>query len=111
MIRKRGDRVAPSASRIFATAAGYLSSMILIRALQAGVFRLLAQSPKSAERLAAETGMSARDAMDLLDTLVALGLLTRDGGMYANTPESAYYLDPASEAYAGSMIRAMPVAA
>ena len=111
MMRKRGDGPAPSAQRIFAAAGGYFSSVISSRALQAGVFRLLAQGPMSAGALAAETGMSERDAMDLLDTLVALGLLTRTGATYANTPESAYYLDPASAAYAGSMIRAMPVAA
>lgn len=104
MSRERGDARTPSAHRIFASASGYLSSMNLGRALRAGVFRVLAESPRTAADLAARVGMAVRDAMDLLDTLVALGLLQREGSVYSNTPEAAYYLDPNSPAYAGKLL-------
>lgn len=111
MYPEKGGSRPPSAHRILASAGGYLSSMNLNRALRAGVFRALADGPRTAAGLAECVGMAARDAMDLLDTLVALGLLERNGPVYSNTAESAYYLDPASPGYAGRMLGTVRFAA
>jgi hypothetical protein len=56
--------------------------------------------------LAERLGLHPRGARDFLDALVALGLLARDGRSYANTPETATFLDPAkSGSYVGGMLQ------
>ena len=50
--------------------------------------------------------MHPRGIRDFLDTLVALGLLEREHGQYANTPETAAFLDPAKPSYVGDGLRA-----
>ncbi|MGK5642052.1 methyltransferase, partial [Streptomyces sp. URMC 126] len=62
-------------------------------AVELGVFTALAAAPLPAAALRDRLGLHPRPAADFLDTLVALGLLRRTGGGYADTPEAAEYLD------------------
>ena len=53
-----------------------------------GVFEALADTPRSADEVAAACGLSARGARALLEALAALGLLARCGGAFVATPET-----------------------
>src|SRR5215475_3412159 len=46
-------------------------------------------------------------ARDFLDALVALGMLKREQGTYANTPATDLYLDRAKPTYLGGMMEMM----
>ncbi len=48
--------------------------------------------------------MHPRSARDFLDTLVALGFLTRSGDLYANTPETDLFLDRKKPSYVGGIL-------
>jgi len=60
------------------------------------------------EDIAERIGLHPRGTYDFLDTLVALGLLEREGdglaGRYANTPDTAVFLDKNSPAYLGGIL-------
>ncbi len=49
-------------------------------------------------------GLHGRSAADFFDALVALGMLEREGGRYANTPATELFLDRAKPSYAGGML-------
>ena len=51
--------------------------------------------------MAARLGLDARGATTFLDTLVELGFLERRDGVYRNTADSDFYLDPAKPSYVG----------
>src|SRR5712692_3623880 len=74
----------------------------LLSAVELGVFAALADGPAGPETLSSRTGVHQRGARDFFDALVALGMLERDeGGLYANTPETAFYLDRNKPSYIG----------
>ncbi|MEU9007905.1 methyltransferase dimerization domain-containing protein [Streptomyces sp. NPDC048551] len=74
----------------------------MLSALELGVFTQLADGPLASGELAGRAGVDARVADDFFDALVALGLLEKRAGSYANSPASMEYLDPAKqEAYLG----------
>ncbi len=57
-----------------------------------------------AETLSERLMLHPRSARDFLDALVALGMLERDGDRYANTPETALFLDRAKPPYVGGLL-------
>ncbi len=69
-----------------------------------GVFTELARGPESYESLSGRLGLHGRSARDFLDALVALGLLTRTGDCYANSPETDLYLDSKKPSYLGGIL-------
>ncbi|MFD9574226.1 methyltransferase [Streptomyces sp. NPDC059982] len=74
----------------------------MLSALELGVFTQLADGPLASGELAGRAGVDDRVADDFFDALVALGLLEKQAGSYANSPASMEYLDPAKqEAYLG----------
>ncbi len=83
---------------------GYWQSKTLFSAMELGVFRELAKGPQSLESLSQTLGLHPRGARDFLDALVALHLLERTGGQYANTVESGIFLDPAKPSYIGGIL-------
>ncbi|TQE22096.1 methyltransferase domain-containing protein [Streptomyces ipomoeae] len=73
--------------------------------MRLGVFTTLAEEAADAATLADRLGVSERAAPDFLDCLVAMGLLRRDAGVYANTEESACYFDSSrSHSYLGEVM-------
>ena len=85
---------------------GFWGSKTLLSAVELGVFTELAAGPQEGMALANRLGLHPRGARDFLDALVALGLLERNGRYYANTPETATFLDPAKPgAYVGGMLQ------
>jgi hypothetical protein len=82
----------------------FWGSKTLLSAIELGVFRVLAQEPASESELSARLGLHERSARDFLDALVALGMLQRNEDLYANTPETDLFLDPAKPSYVGGML-------
>jgi hypothetical protein len=56
------------------------------------------------ESLRARLGLHRRSARDFFDALVALGMLQRQDGLYANTPEGNLFLDRAKPSYVGGLL-------
>jgi SAM-dependent methyltransferase len=83
---------------------GFWASKTLLSAVELGAFTELAAGPQSLEALSARLGLHERSARDFLDALVALGMLDRQDGRYANTPSTDFYLDKAKPTYIGGML-------
>lgn len=83
---------------------GFWGSKALLSAVELGVFTELAAGALSLEALTARLGLHPRSARDFFDALVALGVLARENGLYANTPETALYLDRAKPTYVGGIL-------
>jgi hypothetical protein len=90
--------------RILQLAFGFMASKTLLTAVELGLFSELAQGPLAAETLRDRLGLNPRSAVDFFDALVALGMLVRNDGRYANSPESDLFLDRAKPSYAGGLL-------
>ena len=83
---------------------GFWGSKTLLSAVELGVFTELGDGSLTGDELAARYQLHPRSARDFLDALVALGMLDRDGDRYANTPETALFLDRNRTSYIGGML-------
>jgi precorrin-6B methylase 2 len=90
--------------RIFEVAMGFWAAKTVLSAVELGVFSELAKGPLSAEALREKLALNPRGARDFFDALVALGFLERSNGLYANTPETDFFLDRAKPSYIGGML-------
>lgn len=90
--------------KILQTGFAFWPSKVLLSAVEMGLFTELARGPESRADLAGRLGLHARSAADFLDTLVALGFLTREGDLYANTPEADLFLDRKKPSYVGGIL-------
>jgi hypothetical protein len=86
---------------------GYWGSRALLSAVELGLFTELAKGPLALEDMRARLHLHERSAGDFLDALVALGMLQREQGTYANTPATDLYLDRAKPTYMGGMLEMM----
>jgi hypothetical protein len=83
----------------------FWGSKTLLSAVELGVFSELADAgPLDRETLRGRLGLHPRSATDFFDALVALGMLERDDGRYANTPETELFLDRAKPSYIGGIL-------
>lgn len=71
-------------------------SKTMFTAVSLGIFDTLHESPAAAAQLAAMLPADESALERLLDGCVGLGLLTKEDGLYANTPEASTYLRVAS---------------
>jgi len=98
----------PNPSHILQVGMGFFASKALLSAVELGVFKTLGGGPMRGESLRQQLGLHPRSAADFLDSLVALGFLLREGdgaaASYANSPEAAAFLDPASPSYLGGIL-------
>ncbi len=83
---------------------GFWGSKTLLSAIELGVFTELAEGDLDAEVLTERLHLNPRGALDFLDVLVALGMLKRINGQYANTPETDQFLDRNKPSYIGGML-------
>jgi len=65
---------------------GFQAPCVLAAGAELGVFDALAKGPASAADVASRTGSNPRATIVLLDALVALGLLVKQGNTYAIPP-------------------------
>jgi len=91
----------PSPELFFETINAYQRTAALKAALDLDLFTALGDGPLPAAEVAARCGASERGARILCDYLSILGFLTKEGGRYALTPDSALFLDRRSPAYMG----------
>jgi hypothetical protein len=90
--------------RILQLGFAYWGSKTLLSAAELGLFTELAKGPLDAETLRQRLGLHPRSARDFFDALVALGLLVRRDGQYANAPDADLFLDRAKPSYAGGFL-------
>ncbi|MGH3850931.1 MAG: methyltransferase, partial [Pseudonocardiaceae bacterium] len=77
----------------------------LLSAVELGVFSELADAGAlDGEALRERLGLHPRGATDFLDALVALDMLQREDGRYANTPATELFLDRAKPSYMGGIL-------
>jgi hypothetical protein len=98
------NRSEPSADHILQTGFGFLASRTLLSAVEMGLFTELSAGPLDAAALQRRLGLHPRSARDFLDALVALRVLDRRDGCYANTPESDLFLDRNKPGYVGGVL-------
>jgi 3-hydroxy-5-methyl-1-naphthoate 3-O-methyltransferase len=91
----------PTPERLMQLAWSFAPALIIEAAVQHGVFERLEQGPRSVAQLAAETGTSGRGLAAILNVLVGLELLGRDGDRYTLTAESAAFLVSSRPGYHG----------
>jgi SAM-dependent methyltransferase len=84
--------------------AGFMGSKTLLSAIELGLFTELAKGPQTLEALTSRLDLHVRSAHDFFDALVALGMLKRTGTRYANTPETALFLDRNKPSYMGGIL-------
>lgn len=83
----------------------YWGSKVLLSAVEVGLFSALAQAgPLGADALRERLGLHPRAAADFFDALVSLGMLERQDGRYACTPETGLFLDRAKPCYMGGVL-------
>lgn len=83
---------------------GFWGSKTLLTAVELGLFTELAGRPLDADELTKRLRLHPRSARDFFDALVALGMLKRTGRRYANTSETAVFLDRAKSSYVGGIL-------
>jgi SAM-dependent methyltransferase len=95
------DSAALSPERLMQLAWSFAPPLIIEAAVQHGVFERLDHGPRTAAELAEETGASIRGLTGILNVLVGLQLLGREGNRYTLTPESAAFLVSSRPGYHG----------
>lgn len=87
---------------------GFILSKIVLTAVEFGLFTELGERALSGEEIGKALQLHPRGIWDFLDSLVALGLLERDGdgphGKYRNSYAAAHYLDKSKPGYVGALL-------
>ena len=94
----------PASAKIMELGMGFWGSKALLSAIELGLFTELAKGPLEEEVLRTRLGLHQRSARDFFDALVALGMLKRTGKRYANTSETARFLDRMKPSYVGGIL-------
>ena len=93
----------PNPERIFNTLSAYQQSAALKAGIELDIFTAIGEGANTAALLAAKTRAAERGVRIICDYLTILGFLTKEGGRYALTPDSAVFLDRRSPACIASM--------
>jgi hypothetical protein len=95
-------------SHILEIGGAFWPSKTLLSAVELELFTKLGSEALTGKEIEKLLGLHKRATYDFLDTLVALGLLARDGdgseGRYRNTPETAAFLHKRSDTYIGGIL-------
>ena len=94
----------PTPEGILQLGLGFWGSKTLLSAVELGVFAELGKGPVDTDDLVQRIGLHRRSARDFLDSLVALGMLRREGDLYSNTAETELFLDPSKPTYVGGIL-------
>ena len=102
--RGRARRAPLNPARLLQLGMGFWGPRTFLSAVELGLFSVLAKGAQDEPTLRQRLGLHARAARDFFDSLVALGVLTRKAGRYANAPDADAFLDRAKDAYAGGIL-------
>ena len=94
----------PTPEGILRLGLSFWGAKALLSAVELGLFTELAKGPQSLEAISDRLGLHPRAAADFLDALVALGMLERDEGSYANTADGDLFLDRDKPSYVGGLL-------
>ena len=94
----------PSPVLFFETVNAYQRTAALKAAIEFDLFTAIGEGTQTMQELAQRRGTSERGMRILCDYLVVIGFLTKEGGRYGLTADSAVFLDRRSPAYVGSAI-------
>ena len=98
----------PDPTHIMQVGMGFWPSKTLLSAVELELFTQLGSDSMTGEEIGERLALHPRAIYDFLDTLVALGLLERDGdgpqGLYRNTPDTATFLDKNGPSYVGGLL-------
>ena len=97
-----GENLSPE--KIMQVGLGFWASKTLLSAVEMELFTELANHPEDLQSLQGRMGLHPRAASDFLDSLVALGFLERNDGVYSNAPETDMFLDKHKPSYIGGML-------
>jgi hypothetical protein len=97
-------KVALTPERLMQLGLGFMASKALLSAVELDLFTTLADGPMDERQLTMALGLHGRGAQDFLDTLVALGMLEREDGLYRNTPETDHFLVRSKLTYLGGLL-------
>ncbi|MDC4224108.1 MAG: hypothetical protein MPW15_07750 [Candidatus Manganitrophus sp.] len=82
----------------------YWEAKIFLTSVKLDLYTPLGSGPKTAAEVASAMGADPENLERLLDSLVAIGLLKREGRRYANTPVVAEFLVKTSPFYIGELM-------
>lgn len=89
----------------------FMASKVLLSAVELELFTLLGSDSMTGAEIAEALELHERAIPDFPDTLLALGVLERDGdgpgARYRNTPDTAAFLDRSSPTYVGGLLEMM----
>ncbi|HTH53497.1 MAG TPA: methyltransferase [Edaphobacter sp.] len=91
--------------RIMQFAWGYVPPMVLEAAIRHRVFDVLDEGPKTLAETSAATGASERGLRAIMNVLVGLGFLSREGEKYKLTPESEAFLVSTKPSFQGGLLK------
>jgi len=97
----------PSPELFFQTVNAYQRTAAIKAALELDVFTAIGEGARTARELAARCETAERGMRILCDYLVVMGFLTKEGGSYGLTQDSAVFLDRRSQAYMGGVTEFM----
>lgn len=87
---------------------GFWPAKVLLTADKLGLFTELSDGPLFASEIQRRLGLHEKSAAYFLDSLVALGLIERQGkgftAIYSNTPETATFLNRRKPTYLGGFL-------
>jgi len=93
-----------SPGRLLGISGSYWQSCTLHAGVKLGLFSIIENHDPTAEGAAAHLGADARGVATLLDALSAMGLMTKAGDRYINSPFSKTHLVQGSPQYMGFMV-------
>ena len=97
--------LAETAEDVSRIAFGFMASKALFAGLHLDVFTRLAAGAKTVAEIAEETGVPENRVTTLLTALTSIGLLSRDGDGYANSPGAAAFLSREAKYDFGDYLR------
>lgn len=104
----RSPSIMLSPEHILQTGFGFRTSHTLLSAVEVGLFTELGKGPRSRRQLRRSLGLSQSAVAALLEPLVALGFLEREGddagAVYVNSRECGHFLDQNSPGYLGNVL-------
>lgn len=104
----RSPSIMLSPEHILQTGFGFRTSHTLLSAVEVGLFTELGKGPRSRRQLRRSLGLSQSAVAALLEPLVALGFLEREGddagAVYVNSRESGHFLDQNRPGYLGDVL-------
>lgn len=95
-------------SHIMQVGLGFWASKTLLAATKLGLFTLLDEGARTPEQIRASLGLHGRHVLDVLDALLSLGFLEREGigpgAAYKNTAETGAFLVKGKPHYIGGFL-------